>query len=151
MGYTAFREQAKDKHEMKQELDMLELQLFRMQTSIKEIAKKSEVVSIDRTKCNQWVVVFAKRDRSACRLMLHDCRAPWRGKWNAAIEAEYRAGNTLHIADIKGEENKGYGSVLMDHLKDIARGENVQYITGDIAKRDFDHVDRLEHFYHKHH
>lgn len=58
--------------------------------------------------------------------------------------------NKFHITDIKGEENKGYGSVLMNHLKELAYDENKHYITGDIVKRDFDHVERLKHFYAKH-
>ncbi|MDY0395278.1 hypothetical protein RWE15_13665 [Virgibacillus halophilus] len=66
------------------------------------------------------------------------------------MQAEYKGSNTLHIAAIKGEEDKGYGSILMHHLKEKARQENIQYITGDLVKRDYDHVDRLMYFYEKH-
>jgi hypothetical protein len=31
-----------------------------------------------------------------------------------------------------------------------AKDQNVQYIKGDLAKRDWDHLDRLIHFYDKH-
>ncbi|AIF42300.1 MULTISPECIES: hypothetical protein [Virgibacillus] len=151
MVYTAFLEKEKNKEELKEELDTLEIQLFRMQNNIKEIAKKSEVISIDQARDEQWVVIYADRDEEVCQLMLHDCTKPFRGKWDSAIQVEYREGSTLHIADIKGEENKGYGSVLMHHLKEVAREDNFQYITGDIVERDFDHVDRLKHFYSKHH
>ncbi|HLR09050.1 MAG TPA: hypothetical protein VK136_07340 [Bacillota bacterium] len=152
MRLTAFleKDKDKDKHTLEQELDALELQLFRMQVSIKEIAKRSEIVSIDRTKFAHWVVIFVHRNDSLCRIMLHDCTKPWRGSWNAAIEMEYRGEHTIHIADIKGEENKGYGSVLMNYLQEMARRDNIQYITGDIVKRDFDHLERLQHFYSKH-
>ncbi|MFC2947881.1 hypothetical protein [Virgibacillus sediminis] len=150
MVYTAFLEKEKDKEELKQELDTLEIQLFRMQNNIKEIAKRSEVISIDQTKDDNWTVIFADKDSKTFQLMLHDCRKPFRGNWDSAIQAEYKDENTLHIADIKGEQNKGYGSLLMKHLKELARQENVQYITGDLVKRDFDHVERLKHFYTKH-
>ncbi|WP_245799124.1 hypothetical protein [Virgibacillus siamensis] len=144
------QEETRSKDELKQELDSLEIQLFRMQENIKEIAKHADVISIDQTKENDWVVIYAWKEEATCQLMLHNCERPYRGKWNSAIEAEYKDGGNLHIADIKGEENRGYGTILMKHLKDVAREDNVQYITGDIVKRDFDHVDRLKHFYSKH-
>ncbi|ASK61438.1 hypothetical protein CFK37_04235 [Virgibacillus phasianinus] len=147
---TAFLEDNKSKDEIKEELDTIEIQLFRMQQNIKEIAKKWQIVSIDQTKDNGWVVIYADKGEEACQIMLHDCDAAFRGDWHAAIQADYKDGNTIHIADIKGEQNKGYGSILMCHLKEMARLENVQYITGDIVERDFDHVNRLEHFYSKH-
>ncbi|WP_100012197.1 hypothetical protein [Lentibacillus sediminis] len=150
MVYSAFMETNKNKNEIKQELDELEIQMFRMQVNMKEIAKKSEVISIDQAKDKRWVIIFADRNKSSFQVMLHDCTKPYRGDWDSAIQAEYKDQHTIHIADIKGEENKGYGSVLLGHLKELAREENVQYITGDIVKRDFDHVSRLKHFYRKH-
>ncbi|MEN2465887.1 GNAT family N-acetyltransferase [Ornithinibacillus sp. JPR2-1] len=150
MMESAFLQEVKDKEELQEELDNLELQLFRMQHNIKEIAKKSEVISIDQTPQDEWVVVYADREQDTWQLMLHSCKRPYRGSWNSALQAEIKDDSTIHIAAIKGEENKGYGSVLMDHLKEMAKKENVQYITGDLVKRDFDHVDRLQHFYEKH-
>ncbi|MEH7664736.1 hypothetical protein V7193_18105, partial [Bacillus velezensis] len=50
-----------------------------------------------------------------------------------------------------GPPNHGYGSICMKFLKHIAREQNIPKVTGDIAKRDWDHVDRLVHFYEKHH
>lgn len=147
---TAFLEENKSKDKIKDELDKLEIQLFRMRQNIKEIAKKWEIVSIDQTNDFNWVVIYADKGKEACQIMLHDCDAAFRGKWNAAIQANYKDGNTIHIADIKGEQNKGYGSILMNHLKEVAQEENCQYITGDIVERDFDHVNRLRHFYSKH-
>ncbi|WP_404451074.1 GNAT family N-acetyltransferase [Virgibacillus necropolis] len=147
---TAFLEENKSKDDIKEELDTLEIQLFRMQNNIKEIAKKWEIISIDQTNDNNWVVIYADKGTEACQIMLHDCDAAFRGDWNAAIQAEYKNENTIHIADIKGQQNKGYGSILMNYLKELAHNENVQYITGDIVERDFDHVNRLMHFYRKH-
>ncbi|WP_156290290.1 hypothetical protein [Oceanobacillus salinisoli] len=150
MVYSAFLEREKSKSELKEELDTLEIQLFRMQNNIKEVAKDSEIISIDQAKDDNWVVIYADREKDLFQLMLHDCTKPFRGKWDSAIQAEYKDAHTLHIADIKGENNQGYGSVLMKHLKDVARDENIQYITGDIAERDADHFERLEYFYKKH-
>ncbi|MFC4559872.1 hypothetical protein ACFO3D_16945 [Virgibacillus kekensis] len=142
-------EENKTKDELKQELDSLEIQLFRMQDNIKKIARQAEIVSIDQTRHDEWVVIYADKTSENFQLMLHSSVKPFRGDWNSAIQAEFKDQN-LHIADIKGEENKGYGSILMKHLKEAAREENIQYITGDIVKRDFDHVERLKHFYSKH-
>lgn len=150
MVYSAFLENDKDIAEIKEELDTLEMQLARMQNNMKQIAKKSEVISIDRAKDGQLVVIYADKKEDIFQLMLHDCNASYLGKWHGAIQAEFKGKDTLHIADIKGEQNKGYGSVLIKHLKEVVRDENVQYITGDIVKRDFDHVNRLKHFYGKH-
>lgn len=146
----AFLEENKSKDDIKEELDTLEIQLFRMRQNIKEIAKKWEVINIDQTNDFNWVVIYADKREEACQIMLHDCDEAFRGEWHAAIQADYKDENTIHIADIKGEQNKGYGSILMNQLKELARIENVQYITGDIVERDFDHVNRLKHFYSKH-
>ncbi|SHG10014.1 GNAT family N-acetyltransferase [Ornithinibacillus halophilus] len=150
MIQSAFLETEKNKEELKEELDTLEIQMFRMQNNIKEIAKKSEVISIDQTKENDWVVIFADKDSDTFQLMLHNCESPYRGKWHSAIQAEVKDESTIHIADIKGEQNRGYGSILMKHLKEHAREKNIQYITGDLVERDFGHVNRLKHFYKKH-
>jgi diamine N-acetyltransferase len=147
---SAFLQEVKSKDELKEELDELEIQLFRMQNNIKEIAKKSEVISIDQTPNEEWVVVYADRDKDTWQLMLHSCKRTYQGNWHSALQAEVKDDSTIHIAAIKGEENKGYGSVLMNHLKEIAKEENVQYITGDLVQRDYGHVDRLQYFYEKH-
>ncbi|MFD1361171.1 hypothetical protein [Lentibacillus salinarum] len=150
MAQIAFLEDTRSKDEIKNELDTLEIQLFRMQDNIKRIAGNAQVIGIDQTCHNEWVIVYAHKNGHTCQIMLHNCSRPYRGDWHSAIQAEYKGHQKLHIADIKGEENKGYGSVLMKHLKDEARKDNVPCITGHIVKRDFDHVERLKHFYSKH-
>ncbi len=140
----------KNPQELKEELDELEIQLFRIQQNMKEIAKKRQVIGIDQTKDDNWVIISAVDDGNICKVMLNECTRPFRGSWDSSILAEYRDQNTIHIGDIRGPGGKGYGTVLIDHLKEIARDQNIQYITGDIAERDWDHVDRLEHFYTKH-
>ncbi|WP_200416536.1 hypothetical protein [Virgibacillus salexigens] len=150
MSYTAFVDIDRNKEELKEELDSIEFQLFRMQENVKEIAKKFEIISIDRTKEENWAVIYVDKKSTTFQIMLHECTKPFRGNWDSAIEVEYKNERTIHICDIKGEENKGFGSVLINQLKEIAREENKQFITGDIVQRDFDHVHRLKHFYCKH-
>ncbi|SFB05403.1 hypothetical protein SAMN04488072_10687 [Lentibacillus halodurans] len=150
MVQSAFLEDSRSKDEIRDKLDTLEIQLFRMQENMKNIARDADIVGIDQTDHEEWVIIYEHKDAKTCQIMLHNCSKPYRGKWHSAIQAAYKGHQNLHIADIKGEENKGYGSVLMKHLKEEARKDNVPFITGDIVKRDFDHVKRLKHFYSKH-
>ncbi|MFD2084520.1 GNAT family N-acetyltransferase [Brevibacillus brevis] len=58
----------------------------------------------------------------------------------------------LRIADIRMEEdqvNKGYGSIMMNAIMQLGNELNVQCITGWISQVDWDHIERLEHFYKK--
>ncbi len=149
--YTAFREEQKPPEKIKEELELLEYQVFRMQENMKEIAKHWDILGIDQNKEDQWVIVYTQKDEYQCKIMLHDCDKPFRGNWDFSIQAQYTDQGSIFIGDIKGPADRGYGSICMNHLKDIARSENVASIKGDIAKRDWDHVDRLVHFYEKHH
>lgn len=153
MSFTSFflaEEETKNKEELKRELDELEVQMFRMKENMKEIAKKWQVIGIDQTKGDSWVVVYTNHDHHSCKIMLNDCESAYRGQWDFSIQATYKDDETIFIGDIKGPENKGYGSICMNYLKEFAMDQNIQYITGDIAKRDWGHVDRLIHFYQKH-
>lgn len=140
----------KDHDELVQDYENLEFQLFRMQENLKEIAKKWQVIGIEQAKDNNWVIVYLLDDGYTCKIMINECDTAFKGVWDFSIQASYEKNNTIHIGDIKGEENKGYGSICMKYLKQLAMENNIQYITGDIAKRDWDHVDRLIHFYKKH-
>ncbi len=143
------REELKEAKELKQELNELEFQMYRMQENIKEIAKRYQVLGIEQTKENSWVVVFSIDDGYKCKIMLSDCETAFQGISDFQIQAKYIE-NVIHIGDIQGPENKGHGSVCMKYLKEVARDKNIQYITGNIAERDWDHLDRLIHFYKKH-
>ncbi|APH05592.1 hypothetical protein [Bacillus weihaiensis] len=138
-----------DPEELKEELEDLEFQVFRMQDNLKEIAKKSKVLGVDQTKEDKMVIVYTP-DESSCKIMLCDCETAYKGQWDFSIQATLADEETIHIGDIKGPANKGYGSICMDYLKDLAIEQNIPKITGDIAKRDWDHVERLVHFYQKH-
>jgi len=140
----------KSPNELQKDLVDLEFQLFRMQENIKEISKKSQVIGIDQTKEDKWVIVSAEDDGTQCKIMINDCETAYKGEWDFSIHAIYSDEDKIHIGDIKGPANKGYGSICMNYLKDIAKEQNIPYITGDIAKRDWDHVDRLIYFYEKH-
>ncbi|MFC3884514.1 hypothetical protein ACFOU2_13760 [Bacillus songklensis] len=144
-------EEKKDPIELKKDLEDLEFQLFRMQDNLKEIAKKGQVIGIDQSKEDKWVIVYAVDDGNSCKVMLNECESAYKGVWDFSIHAVYFDDNAIHIGDIKGPANKGYGSICMNYLKDIAKEQNIPFITGDIAERDWDHLDRLIHFYEKHH
>ncbi|MBO8156866.1 MAG: hypothetical protein H0Z32_10430 [Bacillaceae bacterium] len=139
-----------DPEERQKELEELEFQVYRMRENMKKISRRYDIIGIDHTKHSNWVIVYKEDDGNICRVMLDDCQSPFRGSWDFCIQAEYTDNNKIHIADIKGPEDQGYGSILMNYLKDIAIQQNIQAIKGDIVKRDWDHVDRLEHFYAKH-
>lgn len=56
------------------------------------------------------------------------------------------------IADIHihfKDYNKGYGSLLMEQLLQIAKKENIKVITGNISSIDWNHFERIRHFYQK--
>lgn len=148
--YSRFKEETKDPITIKEEFEELEFQVFRMQENLKEIAKKHEVIGIEQTKENEWVIISAVDNGETCKVMVNDCASAYQDIWDFTIHAYYKNNHTIHIGDIKGPANKGYGSICMDYLKDIAKDQNIQYITGDLAKRDWDHVERLIYFYEKH-
>ncbi|WNF38204.1 hypothetical protein RJD24_07185 [Bacillaceae bacterium IKA-2] len=140
----------KNKDELKEELEDLEFQMFRIQDNLKKIAKKWDVIGIEQTKENNWVIIYASEDNDTCKIMLNECDSAFQGIWDFTIHAQYSAENKIHIGDIKGPENKGYGSICMEYLKQFAKKYNIHCITGDIAERDWGHRDRLVHFYKKH-
>jgi hypothetical protein len=139
-----------DPDEIKEELEDLEFQVYRMQDNLKEIAKKSKVLGVDQAKDDKLVIVYSPEDKQSCKIMLTDCETAFNGQWDFSIQATYFDQNTIHIGDIKGPVNKGYGSICMHYLKELASQQNIPKITGDIAERDWDHVERLIHFYEKH-
>ncbi|PYZ98287.1 hypothetical protein CR205_06730 [Alteribacter lacisalsi] len=143
-------EESKTKDQLIQEKSDLEFQMFRMQENMKEISKHWNILGIDQTKDDTWVVVYTAENDHTCKVMLHECSGPFKGQWDFAIQATYENPSVIQIDDIKGVENRGFGSVCMDFLKKLAWEKNIQYITGNLVKRDWDHIDRLTHFYKKH-
>lgn len=134
-----------------QKVNQQELQLIRMQQQVKEIAKETnkEVIGIEQLNEEEWVIVSKTSDQQTLQLMINHCGSPYRGKWDFAIQAEYTSDHALFIDDIKGEPCQGFGSICMAYLKETAWAENC-IIKGDLVKRDWDHLDRLTHFYKKH-
>ncbi len=60
--------------------------------------------------------------------------------------------NTLKIGDILVDEEdicQGYGSILMEELISYTKIIGIKKIYGEIAAVDWDHIDRLKHFYTK--
>ena len=59
----------------------------------------------------------------------------------------------ISLEDIEMEDslvNQGFGSILLTTLIDIANKRNINRITGEIARVDIDHIERLVRFYKKH-
>lgn len=150
MSYTRLLGLDEENRNREEELEEMEFQVFRMRENIKEIAKKYDIVGIDQTKKLNWVIIFKVDDGDTGQLMLNDCQGPFRNHWDSCIQFVYKEDYSIHISDIKGAEDQGYGSVLMQYLKDLAQQKNIRTITGDLAKRDWDHLDRLKYFYEKH-
>lgn len=59
-------------------------------------------------------------------------------------------GESLRIKDIQGGNSFGHGSLAMKHLFKLAKEKGFKSITGDLSYTDFEHKDRLFHFYEKH-
>ncbi len=139
----------KNRQELEEELNDLEFQIYRMQENMKDLSKDAKVLGIDQSNNEEWMIVSSIDDGQTCKIMLTDCKTAYRGKGCFSLVASYKD-DAIHIGDIKGPPNHGFGSICMKYLKDIARDHNIPKVTGDIAKRDWNHVDRLIHFYEKH-
>ena len=69
------------------------------------------------------------------------------GRINCIIHKELR---TITISDIECQKNnRGYGSVIMKELIEYARQNEFTHINGWLSKVDYDHRERLYHFYQK--
>ena len=147
-AFEAAEEQSKE--DISNERDELHFQLFRLQQNIDEIAKKWIVIGIDQRKDGYWMVLYVKDDNEQCIVMAHVCDSAFTGTWDASIHAHYCSDFHIHIDDIRGDPNHGNGSPLMRKFKSYLSEKNIHKITGDIQARDWDHIDRLQHFYEKH-
>lgn len=69
------------------------------------------------------------------------------------LSANYVSEDRIDIYDLEvfgDNQGKGYGSILLNSLINIANGDSVKTISGWISKTDEDHFDKLDHFYRKH-
>lgn len=56
----------------------------------------------------------------------------------------------LFIGDFESHvENKGYGSILLRNVIELAKRLNCKVITGNLSSVDSDHFDKLKHIYEK--
>ncbi|MCY8523556.1 hypothetical protein MOD11_20095, partial [Bacillus atrophaeus] len=62
----------KNREELKEELNQLEIQMYRMQENIKDISKDSRVLGIDQSKDEDWLIVSSIDDGQTCKIMLTD-------------------------------------------------------------------------------
>lgn len=76
-----------------------------------------------------------------------ECKNRIYGKMDCTINRELKV---IVLNDIQCKKNnKGYGSLMMDKLIEIAKKEKFLFIEGWLSKVDMNHVDRLYHFYEK--
>ncbi|WP_102347561.1 hypothetical protein [Bacillus sp. Marseille-P3661] len=137
------------KNELLNKSREMENQLLRMQDNIKEIAKKAEILGIEQTKEEKWVIVYSLMQKRSLKILIKDCETAYLGKWDFCMETIIKKDHTIFIADIKGPENYGYGTICMKYLKDIAIQQNMALIYGELAERDWGHLGRLIRFYKK--
>ena len=75
------------------------------------------------------------------------CNKKILGKITCIIDEELK---TITISDIDCQKsNRGYGSEMMKELVKYARQNGFSYINGWLSKVDYDHKERLYHFYQK--
>lgn len=75
------------------------------------------------------------------------CNKKVLGRTACIIDEELRA---IVISDIECKmNNRGYGSVMMEELIEYSRQNEFAHINGWLSKVDYDHKDRLYHFYQK--
>lgn len=67
------------------------------------------------------------------------------------MDIEYKENShSTYIIDWHSKfENEGYGSILMSNLISYLKMAGFHYLTGVISHVDFDHEDKLRHFYQK--
>lgn len=62
----------------------------------------------------------------------------------------HKESKSIKICDIHSEKkNKGYGSLMMQKLIEFAKQKDFIYIDGWLSRVDYDHKERLLHFYQK--
>jgi GNAT superfamily N-acetyltransferase len=69
------------------------------------------------------------------------------------LSANYTSEETIELGDIEvfGEnEGRGYGSILLDSLINLAKDNSIKIISGWISYADKNHFDKLDYFYKKH-
>lgn len=141
---------------LKEKISSLEEQFFILKKYIKYFREKGcEVIDLENVK-DEWFVLYKLDTRATLYIMLNKLdkfRADWIFGILSSIYTDFdnKSYKYVHIGDIQGSEiNNGYGSLLMCYLQKEVVKQNFAYIQGKIVSSDWDHIDRLEHFYKKH-
>lgn len=90
-------------------------------------------------------------ERTGALLMVRLCVNDYR---SARIQCVIESDSTILIGDIlhhneDSDYNKGYGTLMMEHLLAYAKEHGYGYIYGNLSEVDLDHKERLHHFYEK--
>jgi GNAT superfamily N-acetyltransferase len=134
---------------LENELDQFEI----IRENIKLISSNSacnfKILGIEQDKNLNWVIIYKLADEDSYYIFLKDCE---KIHWDADFRIlANKLGNGLHIGDIMGnKKHRGYGSILMRYLQELAVNDGIKLITGDLAPDDSEHLAKLKHFYSKH-
>ncbi|SDH76980.1 Acetyltransferase (GNAT) family protein, partial [Aneurinibacillus thermoaerophilus] len=134
---------------------------FELQARLKEIQEEGhQLLEIERNNVGEIVIIYRQYfydgddddliNIEAIVITKDGVRVPYPIMHVIRREKD----RSLYIADIKvlGESiNKGYGSLMMKHLLDIAKKdkERVMFVTGNMSSEGDEHRQRQIHFYKK--
>ena len=133
----------KDNSTLKLEVDILLSLIEKVNQLIKNGYK---VLGVEKAEKGGWIIIFSYLD--------YIYIGQWHGNFNNQVLSLAYSLNPekkrIVIDDIQTTEfNKGYGSIAMKYLFDLAKKQNVEIISGWISSEDWDHINRLKRFYEK--
>ena len=100
--------------------------------------------------CTYLLPFYPQRQDNTRAIYL--CKLPYQASsdWIAVIYLSFRPCCSVRITDIQVRRiNQGFGSMLMRDSIAFLRSAGFRTVTGTICPTDFDHEDRLRHFYSK--
>lgn len=112
------------------------------------------IIGVEEKESVHYVVFidgFDKSSQDQSRVIyLHTLPFRSTGDWIAYVSLEYHACCRARIGAVETRGyNQGYGSILMKHTLSYLQYAGFRTVTGTICPADFDHKDRLHHFYEK--
>ena len=120
-------------------------------SKVNELAQQGfSILLVTQTKFDEWVVLFSRPD--SCDVYVKRAYSFSYNNDLTLYSVYYKEENRIFIEDIQSTEensNREYGSFAMKELLKMAGKLKVRKINGKISPKDWDHVDRLKHFYSK--
>lgn len=138
--------------DVQNEKDQLEKKVDTLQYNMNKLIElDSNILAMEKDKLGDPIIVYTYSENENSRdVYIKDSHSKLK-EWDFAILSTYHSSEkTLHIEEISGTTiNQGYGTIALNHLKEIAHSLRVKKITGQI-KGDLEHYERVEHFFKKH-